>query len=457
MKKFYEEKDNSIDVLFLGSSHMFVNANPSVLWDEYGIASYDLGGYIQPFWNTYHYLIEAYKTQNPKVIVMDVFSASENPYEYSTYQSVIKNVYGMKMSKNKIDAIKASVREEDRDIYYCEYPTFHKRYTDLTMNDFKFGYDDDYYAHNCWKGETLLYDANPQVRPGQDVITDDTVGELTPKNEEYLRKIIELSKDKGTPLVLTLNPYCVTAGQMPIFNKIKSIADEYGVPFINFNLLYDEIGVDFEKDFGDDCHMTYDGSARFSKFLGMCLKGSYDIPDRRGEAGYESYDEMVSMYRKATNAAGLQNATNIAEYTDLLSGGDYMYMVVSLNDNSLLNGADEIGRELKKIGIDSSVMGLSTVVVSDNGEIVFSSGSSSEYEWRSKVSKFDTFYITSEQIGNADGSNKRIVPKIMLNAENCVNIYQGIEFIVYDKTLKDLVDCASFESDGVNISTVRKL
>lgn len=55
LKEFYKERDNSIDVLFLGSSHMFVNVNPSILWKEYGMAGFDLGGSVQPLWNTYYY------------------------------------------------------------------------------------------------------------------------------------------------------------------------------------------------------------------------------------------------------------------------------------------------------------------------------------------------------------------------------------------------------------------
>ena len=59
MKRFYELEDDSVDVLFLGSSHVFETYNTSVLWDEYGIASYVLGGSVQPMWNTYFYMKEA--------------------------------------------------------------------------------------------------------------------------------------------------------------------------------------------------------------------------------------------------------------------------------------------------------------------------------------------------------------------------------------------------------------
>ena len=61
LTKFYEQKKDSVDVLVLGSSHAFENINTGTLWDEYGMASYVLGGSRQPSWNTYYYLKEALK------------------------------------------------------------------------------------------------------------------------------------------------------------------------------------------------------------------------------------------------------------------------------------------------------------------------------------------------------------------------------------------------------------
>ena len=90
-----------VDVLFLGSSHVFETYNTSVLWDEYGIASYVLGGSVQPMWNTYFYMKEALKTQTPELIVLDAYCC-EYREEYNDYSRQIKNCYGMKPSLNKL-------------------------------------------------------------------------------------------------------------------------------------------------------------------------------------------------------------------------------------------------------------------------------------------------------------------------------------------------------------------
>ena len=61
-----------MDVLVLGSSHAFENINTGTLWDEYGMASYVLGGSRQPSLEyIYYYLKEALKTQRPELIVLE--------------------------------------------------------------------------------------------------------------------------------------------------------------------------------------------------------------------------------------------------------------------------------------------------------------------------------------------------------------------------------------------------
>lgn len=95
---FYHLEKDTVDVLVIGSSHAYVNYNNGTLWDEYGIASYDLGSSVQPMWNSYYYLKEALKTQDPELIVLEGYGLSFD-IEYSDDSKIIKNTYGMKWSK----------------------------------------------------------------------------------------------------------------------------------------------------------------------------------------------------------------------------------------------------------------------------------------------------------------------------------------------------------------------
>ena len=53
LKYLYEQDENTVDLLVLGSSHAFEDVNTAILYDRYGISSYILAGSVQPFWNSY--------------------------------------------------------------------------------------------------------------------------------------------------------------------------------------------------------------------------------------------------------------------------------------------------------------------------------------------------------------------------------------------------------------------
>ena len=304
MTTFYEQRPESIDVIFLGSSHMYENVSTQVLWDEYGMAAFDLGGSVQPIWNTYYYMKEALKTQTPKVLVLDVYMLTKD-WNYSDTARAMKNTFGMKYSKDKIEAIKASY--EHTDImqlmdYIFEFPAFHNRYTEITEGDFK-GQGKDYNndgngRFNCddWKGYYLNLNEEEQDFPAYS--STEKRLPLGEKQEYYFRKTIELAKEHQIPLVLIISPYKTKEEDAGYYNTISDIADEEDLPFINFNLLYDELQLDFDTDYADGAHMNEKGSRKYSSFLGAYLTDHYSIPDRRGDPAYEDYDRMARWYRE---------------------------------------------------------------------------------------------------------------------------------------------------------------
>ena len=134
---FYSLPKDTVDVLVLGTSHAGMNVSTKTMWDEYGIAGYRYWGSIQPIWNTYYYLLDALKYQSPKVVLMDAHSLTFQQ-EYGTYPVQVKNTIAMRLSKEKIENIWASVPPEDRAFMIFGFPTYHNRYNQLTQEDFEY-------------------------------------------------------------------------------------------------------------------------------------------------------------------------------------------------------------------------------------------------------------------------------------------------------------------------------
>ena len=66
MMNLYRQPDDSVDVLAVGTSRAYAGIPTNVLWEEYGIASYNLCSAEQPFWVSYYTIREALKTNIPR-------------------------------------------------------------------------------------------------------------------------------------------------------------------------------------------------------------------------------------------------------------------------------------------------------------------------------------------------------------------------------------------------------
>jgi hypothetical protein len=51
-RAMYAQPEKTIDVAFIGSSHVHCDINTALLWERYGIAGYDYSAGEQPLWIT---------------------------------------------------------------------------------------------------------------------------------------------------------------------------------------------------------------------------------------------------------------------------------------------------------------------------------------------------------------------------------------------------------------------
>jgi len=280
MRNYYDLPKDTVDVLFLGSSHVGMNVSTEILWNDAGIAGYKCWGSTQPVWNTYYYLVDCLKYQTPKVIVFDVHGATFS-YDYADYVLQVKNTLGLKMSVNKINAIIASAPEKDRATLLLGFPTYHTRYTELTETDFEYFPWNRHIGIDATSNETMdrVY---PITIPGSTQTSG--VADLGQKEEKYLRMIIELCRQKNISLELVTSPYAISDLEQQRFRKINEIAYEYGIRFTNFNECYADYGIDPSSDFLDSGHFNKYGVPKYTRAIEKILMAKYSLPDRRKDS-----------------------------------------------------------------------------------------------------------------------------------------------------------------------------
>ena len=277
MEQFYKQEENSIDVLVLGSSHAFVNINPQILYEQEGIEAYNLCASMQPTWHTYYYLKEALEYQNPKLIVMDVFRLVENA-DYSKETALIKSTYGMKTSRNKWESIRAGLSQEKQSeayIYFMEFPAYHGRYGELTRGDFVF---DEEKMEN-YKGFYPVSKVTPMKRPEMGTITE--CAPIQEKTWDYFVRILELAKERDIPVLLVNVPYIQSEADKKIFNtlekQLQNYDASYQITYVDFNKMYDELGIDFNTDYADYDHLNESGVKKLNHYLAGFIKEHYDL------------------------------------------------------------------------------------------------------------------------------------------------------------------------------------
>ena len=135
----YIEKD-MVDVLCVGSSHVSCSINPVQMYDDYGIAAYDLSGPSQSIWFSYFFALEGLKTQKPSIVILDVYTViTADDYFDSKIEA---NLLNMKPSYDKYKALQASNAENISSILF-EFPVTHSRYRQLRKEDYNIDKNND--------------------------------------------------------------------------------------------------------------------------------------------------------------------------------------------------------------------------------------------------------------------------------------------------------------------------
>lgn len=282
MIKYRELPPDTVDVLMVGSSHVGMNIDNQQIFDEYGIASYNLWVGMQPLWNSYYYVKEGLKYQTPDVVMVDVFLTGTTVND-SENAVALKNIQYLPFGLDKINAAFASFSTwQDALEALWGLPYYHTRFDELTMDDMNLQYGkEDLSLPTAKQAEGAV----TEIQLLDYASMDDTLP-LTEKNEKYLRKLIALCKQKKVQLVLIVSPFQATEEEACRINTVAKIAEEEGVPFLNFLKTWHTDGIDPKTDFYDIGHLNNAGIAKFSRILGAYLEEQYDLRDCRAVAGH---------------------------------------------------------------------------------------------------------------------------------------------------------------------------
>ena len=283
----YYQEDDTVDVLVLGTSCGYAGVNTNVLWEEYGIAAYNLCTAEQPYWISYYYLEEALKTQQPRLILLDA-KASIYQDDYSKRGRTILATYGIRSFDTRMKAIAACVADEDFAGFALAFPELHSYYQKVETKNFAYPPDNSGRGTD-WKGYIEMDVTEQHQRPS--LVWTDIKKPLNARQQEYFEKTLALAKEHGIPVMLVGFPNPDYANDHMYYNSLWNVAAQYGVEGMNYNDPDLRVRLAYSSDFADWQHLNVKGSVTFSRRLGSDLKQMYELPDRRGEVAYATWQQ----------------------------------------------------------------------------------------------------------------------------------------------------------------------
>lgn len=452
---FYELEENTVDVLVLGSSHAYQGFNTAVFWEEYGIAAYNLCGAAQPLWNTYFYLEEALKTQTPKVILLDAYYVHMTD-DFGDTSYAIKNTYGLKWSDTKVEAIKASFDTETvGNQYFFSILQYHSRYSDLSRTDF-YPYHANRDMYENHKGFYCYF--RSEAVEDKDFSDINYYNEMTEKVEYYYRRIFELANSHNIPVIVAAIPFNAENYHQGYFNEAKYIAEkEYNSQFYNFLTDYkEELGIDYKTDFSDAQHLNYLGNTKLTRFFGDLLKSQYDIPDRRGDEKYASWQADADVYYNQLENHNVTKIQSFAKYADVFRNERYtVIMTSSFKDIGLIDSG-ALGRMVnfcQLLGIPQAEYAAGGIWVFEGGEKTYYNDCSAEnFRKIINLEGYTAIEIRkTEKAYNADGTETFFVNSILSGKSDITKADNGLNIYVYDNFTRSRVDMISLNYSNNSI------
>ncbi len=440
----YGNTEDKLDVVLLGSSHMNSGISPNVLWNQYGITSFNYATGGQPIDVTYYILKDVLKYHENPIVVVDLYYLGLTD-KFGADGYVRNALDSIKFSFNKLDAIINCTPRNQWLNYLFPIFKYHDRWKELTKNDFEFNPLSAYYEKGFDAGIAEYGEENTS-----DTSITGTV-DLVPKSEEYLNKIIDLSKKEGFKLIFTATPhdYNSTATldhwveePAKMFNKIEEISKENNIPFINYNKITEELGFDFKSDMFNTGHLNVFGAEKITLSLGEFLKENYTLTDHSTDVEFEKWESDYIRYSKAEATKILTTEADIKKYISLLKNKDYIVVVSSneagISNNEYLKASlTQLGLKFDKINSSDS----NYLAVIDDNKVKSQIFSSSKLSVELLLDKDNKLKVTTK-------SDDKNIPSMILNGTEHLNKHKGINIVVYDKVSKGVLDNVYLDSNN---------
>ena len=288
---YYRIPKNSIDLLFVGSSHSYCAFN-SRLFDHYlKCNSLNLGTSSQPLSVTYSAILEILKRQNPKIIIIEVYPIVRKP----SVVALRSHLDTMRFSVNKFTLIKNSLPIIEWGNHFTNTIYYHSRWKefnnlrkeDKSYENWGGRIENKGFLGYAW--DFMKTSLTYTIYENEYNNTFSSSFVISKKSLKLLENLFKICQKRGIKIILTSSP---VIGDYDTLNIL------YNLPLKNLMLKYNVDSVDFNNRnkkyeklcFLDNNHVSLAGADEVSFEMAQFLKENYPI--LLNTENYKKYNKL---------------------------------------------------------------------------------------------------------------------------------------------------------------------
>lgn len=464
VRGLYKEPKDSLQVLWLGTSHMRNGVSPMVVYRESGLRSYNLSSPSQTVGVAYERLREALKNQSPKAVFVDVsfcfysagFNKNEVPWRKvidSLHWSRIAEKY--RMTKGFVDAQDGSMTDVLDGVlpivrYHSHYLLDEKDYNG-NKNDEEICFVRGYgFSGRMQPVEDYDYDsletfsAQEASRKNKNVTSRKKLERSLKYDYQYLQKMADLCKAHDCELILTKVPVRANPETFQSYwsrekhDMISEAAQELGCRFVDLH--YEDVDLDWQTDSKDaGHHLNMNGALKVSKFYADWLLENIDFGDSVDASVKVAWDAQLRLYEREEESYRLMLEMDPQHYFERLRAGDYTVFLAKAGSKSI-----KLPDELKStiaayMGDGANLDALNQkdqacLAIGGAGTTIKALDNAGSCSLKGKLPG-GIYYVASSDSGESS---------VHIDTLNFKNDASGLQVVAFDNELGCVVDSATF-------------
>lgn len=280
MDDFYQLEKDSVDIIFLGSSHIVYGINSEIVENitQKTTTSCAIIGQQMPVHISY--LQEILKYQQPKLLVIDIYRfRTTDPLSYPPLPDLHESINGLKLSVLKLQCIMENTRIGDTPEFLFPILRYHDRWAALTKNDFKYLLGQKESSHKGFRHMDLV---TPQTEYNFPALDNSHVP-LPELTKSYLDRIVDMAKKHNIELLFINLPYThITSNDVCIYYEIEQYLnqicndDHVKFHYLEYNDKKEDIRLNCSEDFMDNSHLNASGANKVSTHLADYILNHYN-------------------------------------------------------------------------------------------------------------------------------------------------------------------------------------